>query len=293
MEHRRWSSKPDACKYANAMTDAIDLDAYFARIAYDGGSTPTLETLRALHLRHAEAIAFENLNPLLGWPVRLDAASLQQKLVRDGRGGYCFEQNLLFGHVLEAIGFRVTGLGGRVLWYAGDDAVTPRTHLLLRVDLDDAAYVADVGFGVQTPTAPLRLETDGEQATPHEPYRLTRRGGEFLLQVRLRDGWRALYRFGPEEQLLPDCEIANWYLSNHPDSRFVKGLMAARPAPGLRYTLHDNEFTVRDLDGGAERRVLVTAAELRAVLTGPLGLRLPQAADVDALLTRLATPARA
>jgi len=78
----------------------IDCDAYFRRIGYAGPRTATLETLRALHALHPQAIAFENLNPLLGWPVPLDAPSLQRKLVHEGRGGCCFEQNLLLSHVL-------------------------------------------------------------------------------------------------------------------------------------------------------------------------------------------------
>ncbi len=51
---------------------AFDLSAYFARISYDGPRTATLQTLRAIQLLHPQAIAFENLNPLLGLPVRLD-----------------------------------------------------------------------------------------------------------------------------------------------------------------------------------------------------------------------------
>ena len=72
------------------MTETFDLDSYFARIGYDGPRTPTLETLRAIQLLHPQAIAFENLNPLLRIPVRLDIASLQEKLIRSRRGGYCF-----------------------------------------------------------------------------------------------------------------------------------------------------------------------------------------------------------
>ena len=90
-------------------TAGLDLHAYLKRIGYDGEPTPTIETLRDVQLRHAESIAFENLNPLMGWPVHLDIESLQQKLVRSGRGGYCFEQNLLLKHTLEVMGFHVTG----------------------------------------------------------------------------------------------------------------------------------------------------------------------------------------
>src|SRR6184192_3454411 len=100
------------------MSATIELETYFERIGYVGDRAPTLATLAAIHVRHAEAIAFENLNPLMGWPVRLDVESLQHKMVRDGRGGYCFEQNLLLKHALGSLGFRVTGLGARVLWDA-------------------------------------------------------------------------------------------------------------------------------------------------------------------------------
>jgi N-hydroxyarylamine O-acetyltransferase len=71
----------------------IDLDAYFQRIAYSGDCSPRLTTLQAIHQRHSQTIAFENLNSLLNQPVKLDLPSLQQKLINEGRGGYCFEQN--------------------------------------------------------------------------------------------------------------------------------------------------------------------------------------------------------
>ncbi len=66
----------------------IDLDAYFARIDYAGGRSATLDTLKALHLLQPQAIAFENLDPLLGRPVRLDAQAIERKLIHDGRGGF-------------------------------------------------------------------------------------------------------------------------------------------------------------------------------------------------------------
>ncbi len=94
----------------------IDLDAYFQRIGYDGERTPTLATLRAIHARHATMIPFENLSPLLRQPVRLDLSSLQDKLIHQGRGGYCFEHNLLLRAALLALGFQVRGLAARVRW---------------------------------------------------------------------------------------------------------------------------------------------------------------------------------
>jgi N-hydroxyarylamine O-acetyltransferase len=273
-----------------AMTQAIDLDAYFRRIGHTGAVDPNLDTLSALHLRHAQAIAFENLNPLAEWPVPLDAASLERKLVRDGRGGYCFEQNLLFAHVLKAIGFRVGGLAARVLWNQPGDAVTPRSHMLLLIDLDGEPYVADVGFGVITLTAPLRLELDIEQTTPHEPFRLVRSGDGLKMQSRIGDGWQTLYRFDLQEQLQPDYEVSNYFLSSHPNSLFRTSLLAARPAADRRYALLNNRFAVHHVGGPTERRVLKTVAEVRDTLESAFLLALPESAQLDTAIGRLLEP---
>ena len=269
------------------MTTTIDLDSYFQRIGYTGERQATLDTLCGLHDRHTAAIAFENLNPLLRWPVPLDLPALQQKMIHDGRGGYCYEQNLLFSHVLKALGFQVTGLAARVLWNAPEGAITARSHMLLRVDLGEGPYIADVGFGVLTLTGPLRLQPDVEQSTPHELFRLVRARGGFVMQAMLRGTWKPLYRFDLEEQFPPDYEVANWYVSTHPASRFINGLIAARPAPYRRYALFNNELTVHHLNGNSDRRVLANAAELRQTLQDTFGLTLPDAPELDAVLTRL------
>ena len=98
------------------MKPLFDLASYFERIGYAGAYPVTLKTLEDLHFRHALTIPFENLNPFLGWRVGLDGESLQRKIIHDGRGGYCFEQNLLFRLALQELGFQVTGLAARVLW---------------------------------------------------------------------------------------------------------------------------------------------------------------------------------
>lgn len=268
----------------------IDLNAYFKRIGYEGARKPTLDTLQAIQLRHTETIAFENLNPLMRWPVRLDLESLQQKLVRDGRGGYCFEQNLLLKHALDALGFRVTGLAARVLWNMPEGAVPPRSHMLLLVDLDGGRYVVDAGFGGITLTGPLRLEIDIEQTTPHEPFRLVKAQKEFeefIEQVQIGDNWVSLYRFSLTEQLLPDYEMANWYISTHPDSRFVTGLLAARPAPDRRYGLLNNQLTVHHRAGGKDRRLITSVTDMRETLEDAFQIVLPDAPELDGALARL------
>jgi len=56
--------------------NAVDLSAYFERIGYTGPCEPTLAALSAIHAAHPAAIAFENLDPLMGRAVRLDRAAI-------------------------------------------------------------------------------------------------------------------------------------------------------------------------------------------------------------------------
>jgi N-hydroxyarylamine O-acetyltransferase len=265
----------------------LDLDAYFQRIGYLGRREPTLDVLQALVLHHTGAIAFENFNPWLRWPVYLDLASLQHKLVRRGRGGYCFEQNTLFSHVLEGLGFSVTRLAARVVWGRPAAAQTSRSHMLLRVTIAEQPYLVDVGFGGNTPTGVLRLETDVVQSTAHEPFRLVRMGKEFLLQAEVRGTWMPLYRFDLQEQVQADYEVSNWYVSTHPQSHFVTGLNLARPAEGRRYALHNTDLAIHHLGGETERHVLNSVDELRATLTETFRLTLPEEPALDLALQRL------
>ena len=139
---------------------------------------------------HTQTIPFENLDPLLGVPVDdLSPEALTDKLVHRRRGGYCYEQNGLKGYVLAELGYRVRRLAGRVIWMLSPDSPLPaQTHTVLAVTFPGAQgpYLVDVGFGGQTLTSPIRLETGSVQQTTHEPYRLEDRGDGLVLQALVR-----------------------------------------------------------------------------------------------------------
>ena len=263
----------------------MNLAAYLQRIGWTGPVAPDRPALQALVAHHAAAIPFENLDPLLGIPVALDLASIEAKLVHAGRGGYCFEQNTLFAEALGQIGFDVTPLAARVLWGLPDDAITARSHMLLKVELAEGPVIADVGFGGQTPTGTLRLEADVEQPTPHEPYRFVAIDDGWRLQSRLGSEWTSLYRFDLQRQHPVDYLAPNHYLSTHPNSHFVNHLIAARAAADRRYALFDRDFAMHHLNGQTERRVLRDADEIREVLQQVFRIALP---DHPALDDRLA-----
>jgi N-hydroxyarylamine O-acetyltransferase len=252
--------------------EAIDLDAYLRRIGYSGGLQPVPAVLEALHLAHATHIPFENLDILLKRPIRLDLARLQEKLVAGGRGGYCFEQNLLFSAVLQRLGYPVTQHAARVLY--GSRRRLPRTHMLLRVELEGGAYLADVGFGLEGLLLPLPFVAGREVRQYAWTYRVIESGGEWTLQSLREGSWLDLYAFTLEPCLAVDFEPANHYSATHPDSRFVRTLTVQLPTPVVRSMLRNREL-VQDLGTTVTKRVLANDDELLAVLAEIFGLRFP------------------
>ena len=250
----------------------LELDPYLRRIGLRGACEPTLETLRALHLAHATHIPFENLDILLGRPIRIDLDSLQAKLVGARRGGYCFEQNTLFGAVLREIGFPVTLLAARVRF--GTTRILPRTHMVLKVECEGADWLADVGFGAAGILHPIRFGDPRECRQFAWTYRLVRSAGQWVLQSLRERAWSDLYAFTLEPQLAVDFEVANHYVSTHPQSRFVRALTVQQVTPEERKTLVDRELTI-ERSGGTDRRELSDDGELFSLLLDSFGIRFP------------------
>jgi N-hydroxyarylamine O-acetyltransferase len=265
----------------------LDLDSYLKRIGYSGPRTATLETLRALQALHPLSIPFENLDTLCGRPVALDLRSLERKLVQSRRGGYCFEQNLLFKHVLAALGFDAAALAARVVWERPANEVRARSHMVLLVALGERRYVCDVGFGGLTPTAPVELAVDVEQPTPHEMFRVARDSSEFAVEARVRGEWKRLYRFDLQEQHEVDIEVLNHYVMTHAASPMRSRLFAARAAADRRFGLGNGTLSVHHLQGASEQRRVGDVAELKRVLEHTFGIDAPAGRDVDAALARV------
>jgi N-hydroxyarylamine O-acetyltransferase len=266
-----------------------DLDAYFNRIGYAGSWTPTLDMLCELQRLHATTFPFENLDVVLGRPVRLDKPALIAKLIAGRRGGYCFEQNGLLAAVLTGLGFTVTPLAARVRLGVPDGVATGRTHMLLKVMLDSGPYIVDVGFGGLNPTAPFALVLDMEQPTPLETYRFIAAGDGFEMQAELSGTWTPLYRFTEEPQVQIDYEIANWFISTSPASRFVQNLTLARPSPDRRAVVLNDRLTIRYRDGKVEESTIDGVDGLRRVMAEHFDLDLfaiAGAAGANAIVER-------
>ncbi|AFJ55893.1 arylamine N-acetyltransferase [Pseudomonas fluorescens] len=269
------------------MLTPTDSRLYLQRLGYASPPAPTLQTLRDLQLRHVCTFAFESLSTLMQVPVPIDLPSVAQKVLHQGRGGYCYELNQLFLALLQALGFDARGITGRVVIGGPPDAHTGRTHRLSLVTVDGVRYITDVGFGGMVPSSPLQLDNEAPQATAHEPFRLTHHQGSYTLWAQVGEEWRGLYVFDLQVQADIDYEIGNWYVSTHPGSPFVGQLKAALLAPGQRHTLANARYALHYLDRPSEKRTLESADELLGLLRDTFGIRLPDQLQLREAVERL------
>lgn len=263
---------------------------YLQRLGFDAPPAPTLENLRALQLRHTGAFPFENLTTLSGEPVLIDLPSIEQKVLHEGRGGYCYELNNLFLALLQELGFDARGISGRVVMGQPEGAWTARTHRLSVVILDGVRYITDVGFGGMVPTAPLLLDTPAEQLTPHEPYRIEQHEDGYTLRAKVADEWKAMYIFDLQRQEDIDYAVGNWYVSTWPESSFARQLMVARTGEGWRRTLNNGSFAIHRIGRESERRQVADVDELIGLLQSEFGIRVPEHEALKRVLERLIEP---
>jgi N-hydroxyarylamine O-acetyltransferase len=256
----------------NTEAAGLDLDAYFKRVEYSGERNATAETLGRLHRAHVTHIPFENLDIMLGKSIRLDLPSLQAKLVKNRRGGYCFEQNALFAAVLEELGFAVTRLAARVRF--GTSEVRPRTHMALKVETDGKPWLADVGFGGWGLLEPIAL-VDGEESEQGAwSFRLRRKGEQWILSCPQCPVSADQFSFTLEPQLPIDYEPPNHFCSTWPQSSFVQLVTAQLPTEKVRTILRGDQLSTADASGNRIEKIEGNAAVLQ-VLRERFGLHFP------------------
>ena len=257
----------------------MKLPGYFRRVGFSGNAGPSLNTLAQLLRCHVLSVPFENLDIQLGIPVTTDAEAAFDKIVERGRGGWCYEQNGLFGWALSEIGFDVTRVAAAVRRDArGAAALANHLCLLVRTPDDaESVYLADVGFGGSM-IAPIQLETSQHEQAP------------FRIGLRqLADGhWRFGEESGPdtvsydflaekgdESAMSEKCR----QLQSDPDSSFVLNLVAQIRSPEVHTSLRGRVLTIKTA-AGKETRLLRSRGELSDTLEKTFQLDVPEVASL-------------
>ncbi|KAH3949632.1 arylamine N-acetyltransferase [Parastagonospora nodorum] len=126
-----------------------------------------LKYLALLQKHHLAEVPFENLTLHYSahHQISLHPDELFKKIIADnnGRGGYCMENNALFGTLLRSLGFNIYSGGGRV-WE--NSTWTGWGHMLNFITIGDTKYHVDVGFGSEVPLVPMPIDRSGT-VQPH------------------------------------------------------------------------------------------------------------------------------
>ncbi len=216
----------------------MDLDRYLSQLRLSRPLPPTAATLRSIHIAHLSAFTFNNLEIQRGGTISTDPDSVAAKFFGPHGGGYCFEQNTLLADALQQLGFRVTTHLGRV-------GVAGRSlnHMLLRVDIDGQPWLADTGFGGEGPLEPIAL-LDGARVTQDGiDYSLRLEDSHWILTMHYGEVTEELYRFSDLPFTAEDVAMANYYISGHPDSIFLRTLTIQRVTPEERLILRPTVIT--------------------------------------------------
>lgn len=256
----------------------MQLSDYLQRIEWSGPATPTFETLGALLCLHNHRVPFENLDVQLGRKLTTSVDEAYAKIVGDRRGGWCYEQNGLFGWALSEIGFDVQRIAATVM-RAERGPTSHANHLTLLVNQpgDDERWLVDVGFGGSL-LAPLPLR---EGTYVHAPFSVGLRqldDGHWQFWESLDDG-EFSFDFedivADEDALSIRCE----YLQTSPESSFVQNLVCQLRCPDSHITVRGRVLSTAT-NSGKKTRILETADELVATLDSEFGLAVPEAAEL-------------
>jgi N-hydroxyarylamine O-acetyltransferase len=256
---------------------------YLGRIGFAATPTVDLATLAELHRRHVETIPWECLDAFAGRPTTRDPRQAFDKIVGQGRGGWCYEMNGLFAWMLEGLGFDVRRLAAGVMRdVMGDDAAIGN-HLLLVVRLD-RDYLADVGLGSGL-IEPIPL-VEGSYRQRFASYRLERldeRWWRFHNQPNVMPpSFDFALDLGDEALLEGRCR----WLQTDRASPFVNNAVVQRYGPDRLDSLAGTVWTRIDASG-VHPTAIEDAAAYAQLLDETFGVTIP---DVDRLWARLEMP---
>ena len=229
----------------------FDREAYLRRINYKAEVNATIEFLRNIHYSQLLTIPFENFDIFLNRTIELAPKKLFDKLVHKNRGGYCFELNALFLMALQSFGFDARAVLGRVHLTG---TPTGRGHQLSLITYQGNKWIADVGFGGETPRIPIPLVFN----QPTTNYGQTIRFVEdehygIMLQSKKDTIWKNMYSFDLNYVCSGDIEYGNYYTSTSPNSFFTTERVAALPIKNGVITLSNTKLK-RTL-GGKETQI--------------------------------------
>lgn len=242
-------------------------DALLARIGLDRWPAADVDGLRTLHRAFVSRVPYEDIAVQFGETGDLDEHALAERVLQDGRGGYCFELNTLFAALLRAAGFVVhhhqSVVGGE----------GPTNHMALVVAVDGETWLADAGLG-EGFMEPLPLREGGYERGPLS-YTLTREPSGTWWMGQHEWGSITGFRMQASPSSLADFEPHHRRLATSPESPFVRTLVVQRPFDDRIVTLRAR--TLSSVGPSVDTKRVLSRVDFGIVLREVFGIRLSSA----------------
>ncbi|MEM8894822.1 MAG: arylamine N-acetyltransferase [Bacteroidota bacterium] len=223
----------------------IDVDGYLQRINIRRSYQPTLLYLKQLHRAHLYSVPFENLDIYHGNKIILDVDRTYKKVVERNRGGFCYELNGLFYHLLLQLKYDCKLISAQV--YREDGSLGPDfDHVAIIVRIDGVSWLVDVGFGDGF-IDPKRLEPYQSMLDYNRYFKFEQDPDDNYIMLMSEEGvdYKKKYKFSIESkeyiQFMEMCD----YHQNDPKSLFKKRKLITLATKSGRITLTDRQLKTK------------------------------------------------
>ncbi len=244
----------------------MNKEMYLDRIGLAGKDLGVdLSCINILQNRHLLHIPFENLDIHWGKDITLALHRFYKKIVKEKRGGFCYELNSNFNELLKAIGFNTKIISARVANGEGGFGAE-FDHLAILVKLEGKEeYLVDVGFG-DFIAEPLKFEMDIEQLDPNGIYKIRKADKEsYEVLKKLDDYWKSEYIFKNLGRDLNEFSAMCVHNQTSPESHFTKGKLCSLMTENGRKTLTEGKFIVSE-DGNRKETNVTSDAHFYEIL---------------------------
>lgn len=237
----------------------MDVKHYLERIKYTGELTADLDVLNKLQAAHLLNVPFENLN--IHYKVNIDLLQTYDKIVKQKRGGFCYELNGLFYGLLKEAGFDVKMVSARV--YNAEGVFGPEfDHMALIVKLNNENYLTDVGFG-DFSFYPLKFDLNKEITDECGTFKFEKYNGKYYVVKKLNDKneFKPEYIFTEKERRLDEFYGMCIYHQTNPESHFTKDLICSKLTENGRITISGSKLKIRE-NGTVNEKILNSEDEV-------------------------------
>lgn len=223
----------------------------FAQLIEQIGVSPSeknTDELAKIARYFADTFPFENLDVLQKNTEKITPQFLNEKLVKQKRGGLCYEINAFLYLVLQALEYDVVLVKGTVRTDNG--WATEGTHVLNIVNLHNKRYVLDNGFGSNITRKPLEIDGAPVDA-PTGTFRVVQREsdkGTYAYEKFEKGEWVLKFAFHLEPIAWDELNHIKQVITESEASAFNRQIIISQCLKHETYSINESRLRVKRTD---------------------------------------------